>query len=106
MSDDTKRPARRTAPAIQPATGERAVDIAILSLVAARGAGKSICPTEAAQALGPDWRGKLSAVRRAAIRLAEAGQIDILRKGKRVEPAEARGVIRLALPSSPLSDPT
>ena len=53
---------------------------------------------DAAQALGPDWRAKLTAVRRAAKRLAEAGQIDILRKGKRIEPSEAKGVVRLALP--------
>ena len=32
---------------------------------------------------------------RAAIRLAELGTIEILRKGKPVDPATARGVIRL-----------
>jgi hypothetical protein len=79
--------------------GERAVELAILSLVSQAGAGKSISTEEAARALGPDWHAKLSAVRRAALRLAEAGMIDILRKGKRVEPASAKGVVRLALPS-------
>jgi hypothetical protein len=81
-----------------PPLGERAVEAAILELVATAGPGKSISPSEAAQALGPDWRAKLTAVRRAAQRLAEAGRIDILRKGKRVEPSEAKGVVRLALP--------
>ena len=61
--------------------------------------GKSISPTEVARVLepGPDdaWHQKLSAVRRAAIRLAEGGAIEILRKGKPVDPATARGVIRL-----------
>lgn len=82
-----------------PPLGERAVEAAILALVAAAGPGKSISPNEAAQALGPDWRAKLTAVRRAASRLAEAGRIDILRKGKRIEPSEAKGVVRLALPA-------
>ncbi len=89
-------------PPSPPPIGERAVEIAILSLVAERGVGKSIAPSEAAQALALDWQTKLTAVRRAAIRLAEAGMIDILRKGKRVEPGEARGVIRLALPTPKL----
>lgn len=104
MTKDTNTQPQHRATA--PVAGERAVDHAILSLVAARGPGKSICPTEAAQALGPDWRGKLSAVRRAAIRLAEAGQIDILRKGQRIIPAEARGVIRLALPGGMQAETT
>ena len=81
-----------------PVLGERAVEAAILSLVHAAGPENSISPSEAAQALSPDWRAKLSAVRRAAIRLADAGQISILRKGKPVPTAEAKGVIRLALP--------
>ena len=63
----------------------------------------SIGPSEVARALSPPppsevWRGKLSAVRRAAMRLAQAGEIDILRKGKPVDPAAAvKGVIRLRL---------
>ena len=43
------------------------------------------------------WHRHLSAVRRAALRLAEQGSLQILRKGKPVPPAEARGVIRLRL---------
>ncbi|MBU6498922.1 MAG: DUF3253 domain-containing protein [Rhodospirillales bacterium] len=73
----------------------------ILRLAAAAGAGRSISPTEVARALAPGpgdaWRSRLTAIRRAAIRLAEAGQIDILRKGKPVAAADARGVIRLRL---------
>ena len=78
--------------------GERAVEIAILSLVNEAGIGTSVSPADVALALGPDWRAKLSAVKRAAIRLAKAGQIDILRKGKPVPVDDARGVIRLSLP--------
>lgn len=43
------------------------------------------------------WRRHLSAVKRAALRLAEAGRVEILRKGKVVAPEEARGVIRLRI---------
>jgi hypothetical protein len=77
----------------------------------AAGAQASISPSDVAHALSPPppsevWRGKLSAVRRAAIRLALAGEIDILRKGKPVAPAAAKGVIRLRLGApAPASDP-
>ncbi len=89
-----------THPPAPPPIGERAVEAAILSLVTACEPGRSITPEDAARALALDWQAKLSAVRRAAIRLAEAGLIDILRKGKRVEPGAAKGVIRLAAPKS------
>ncbi len=44
------------------------------------------------------WHRHLSAVRRAAVRLAGLGQVEILRKGKPVAAEAARGVIRLRLP--------
>ena len=75
----------------------------ILRRVAERGPGKSICPSEVARALDPDWQKLNSAVRRAAVRLAEAGQIDILRHGRRVEPAGVKGVIRLRIVEPKLS---
>lgn len=75
---------------------------AILDTLASRGAQKSICPTEAARALAgnpPDesWRRSLAPVKLAAQRLARAGQIEILRKGKPVDPETLHGVIRLRL---------
>ncbi len=72
-------------------------DATILAIAAERGAEKSFCPSEVARALSEDWRPLLTHVRAAARRLAEAGQIDILRHGKPVEPAAMRGVIRLRL---------
>ncbi len=74
-----------------------AVEAAILQLLDARGADKSICPSEAARALGGEWQQVLGDVRRAAVSLAKAGRIDILRKGKPVDPDSVRGVIRLRL---------
>lgn len=74
----------------------------ILRLVAERGEGKSICPSEAARALGgphPDgWGPLMQPVRKAAIRLKQQGKITILRKGKAVDGDEFKGVYRLALP--------
>ena len=67
----------------------------ILRLTAERGAQKSICPSEVARALAPEWQALLSRVRQVAVRLAEAGRIDILRKGKPVTGEAVRGVIRL-----------
>jgi len=77
--------------------GEKAIEAAILSHVLACGPDGSIAPDEVAKAMGPDWRSKLTAVRRAAVRMAVAGQIEILRKGKPVDPVQAKGVIRLRL---------
>ncbi len=73
------------------------IEAAILALTAQRGPAKSICPSEVARALRPDWQPLLTEVRRVACRLAAAGQIDILRKGRPVEPAGVKDVIRLRL---------
>ena len=79
-----------------------AVAAAILHLVDARGPDKSICPSEAARALaeakgavGDEWQSLLGDVRQAAVNLAQAGRIEILRKGKPIDPGSVRGVVRL-----------
>jgi len=79
----------------------------ILRLCAEIGAGKSICPSEAAKAIALEtgggelaWRDWLLKVRRSAVALAHAGQLVIYRKGKPVDPDDFRGVYRLGLPRS------
>lgn len=73
-----------------------AIAAEILRQTEARGPDKSICPSEVARALAPNaWRPLLGAVRAEALRLAEAGRIDILRKGRPVSGEAVRGVIRL-----------
>jgi hypothetical protein len=68
----------------------------ILRLTAACGPDKSICPSDVARALDVDWQPRLKQVRAAAVELARAGRIDILRKGKPVSDLDSlRGVIRL-----------
>jgi hypothetical protein len=73
-----------------------AIAAEILRQTEARGPDKSICPSEVARALAPNaWRPLLGAVRAEALRLAEAGRIEILRKGRPVSGEAVRGVIRL-----------
>jgi hypothetical protein len=80
-----------------------AIEQEILRQTTERGPGKSICPSEVARALAPEedaWRRLMGQVRAAAIRLARQGKVEVLRKGKPVDPeAEIRGVIRLRIAS-------
>ena len=88
-----------------PPPPDAVLDDAILTLVEARGAGKTICPSEAARHLGgphPDgWGPLMVPLRRAAVRLAKEGRIAIYRKGRPVDPASFKGVYRLGLPKAP-----
>ena len=77
---------------------------AILDTLRALPAGKSISPTDAARTLSgnpPDdsWRRSLAPIKLAAQRLARTGQIEILRKGKPIDPSILHGVLRLRLPT-------
>lgn len=73
-------------------------DEAILTLAAAKGAGSSISPEDAARAVDREnWRMRMGDVRAAAVRLAKEGRIVILRKGKPVDPDDFKGVIRLRI---------
>ena len=75
---------------------------AILSLTAAKGAGKTIAPEDAAKAVSPEnFVRVLKDVRAEAIRLHKAGAIAIYRKGKPVgDPDTFKGVYRLGLPAA------
>ncbi|MDJ0607833.1 MAG: DUF3253 domain-containing protein [Kiloniellales bacterium] len=76
----------------------------ILDLLSRRSDGASICPSEASRAVDrKNWRGLMEAVREAAWGLEARGRIVVLKRGRRIARAEARGPIRLALavPSAP-----
>ena len=88
----------------RPPPADAAIAATLLGLVQERGPDKSICPSEVARALDPAWQTLLGPVRRVAVALASAGQIDILRKGKPIPPGETRGVIRLRLRLQPAAD--
>lgn len=75
----------------------------IFDLLNRREPGKSISPSDAARVLaGSDekqWSRLMKPLRAVSVELARAGEIQILRKGKPVDPDNFRGVYRLALPS-------
>lgn len=69
----------------------------IRRLLEARDAGKTICPSEAARALGGDdgFRPLMPLVRDAARAMVAGGEIDVTQKGEVVDMDTARGPIRL-----------
>jgi hypothetical protein len=76
-------------------------EAAILNLLARRGPGKTICPSDAARVLGGDegFRPLMPLVREAARALVAARRIEVTRSGQPVDLEAARGAIRLrALP--------
>lgn len=78
------------------------LEAAILELLAERGQDKTICPSEAAKAVGGlesrrDWEGLMEPARAAARRLVAAGRIVVTRHGHMVDPSTAKGAIRLRL---------
>ncbi len=74
------------------------LEIETLILEMTRASRSSIAPLDVARRLAPDsetWQRLIPPVRRAATRLAQAGAIEYLRKGKVIAPEEAHGVVRL-----------
>ena len=80
-------------------TTDTALEAAILTLLDTRGAGKTICPSEAARKVAGDgktaWEPLMEPARAAARRLVAAGRILITQGGHVVDPSRARGPIRL-----------
>lgn len=70
---------------------------AILRMARERGATRSICPSDAARAVGGDrWRDLMDEARDAARDLARAGEVEITQKGEVVDPdATWRGPVRI-----------
>jgi hypothetical protein len=68
----------------------------ILDLLDARADGATICPSDAARAVGEaDWRPLMEPARQAAARLVERGVVVVTQGGEVVDPATARGPIRI-----------
>jgi hypothetical protein len=74
------------------------IETEIATQVAARGAGKTICPSEVARALSVQWRASMPDVRRVAGEMVRDGRIVATQGGVSVDPETARGPIRLGLP--------
>jgi hypothetical protein len=80
---------------------DRELERAILRLLEERGAGKTICPSEAARALGGEdgagWEPLMEPARAAARRLVAAGKLVMTQGGAVVDGSTAKGPIRLRL---------
>ncbi|RRA47989.1 DUF2256 and DUF3253 domain-containing protein [Acidipila sp. EB88] len=81
-------------------TEDAALETAILTLLAERGAGKTICPSEAARRVAGSeeraaWEHLMEPARAAARRLHAAGRLVVTQGGHPVDPSHARGPIRL-----------
>lgn len=75
---------------------DRALEQSVLALLAQRAGGATICPSEAARAVGgPDWRPLMEPARAAARRLVAAGEVEVVQGGHVVDPSTAKGPIRI-----------
>ena len=70
---------------------------AILDLLDRRATGATICPSEAARAVGSEgsWRDLMDPARRAAGRLVARGAVEVTQGGAVVDVATARGPVRI-----------
>jgi hypothetical protein len=72
------------------------LESAIERLLATRGGGATICPSEAARLVRPrGWLRIMERTRCAARRMCARGDVEILQGGRPVDPSTARGPIRL-----------
>ncbi|MGD8193140.1 DUF3253 domain-containing protein [Herbiconiux sp. P18] len=75
---------------------DRQLEHTILELLAKRAATSTICPSDAARAIGgEEWRDLMEPARRAARRLVDAGDVQITQGGSVVDPSTAKGPIRI-----------
>jgi len=82
---------------------DRELEASIQSLLNARAASATICPSEAARAVAAargmsgdePWRELMEPARRGARRLVAAGEVEITQGGKVVDPSTAKGPIRV-----------
>lgn len=78
-----------------------AMETAILELLASRRPGATICPSDAARRVAGDdpdeWRPRMDEARSAAARLVARGAAVVTQGGDPVDPALARGPIRIRL---------
>lgn len=79
-----------------PSTTDHLLEAKILELLEHRAPTSTICPSDAARAVGDDdWRDLMDASRSAAGRLVARGEVEITQGGEPVDLATARGPIRI-----------
>lgn len=70
---------------------------AVLDLLGRRAPTSTICPSDAARAVGGDtWRDAMPLARAVAARLADDGVVEVRQHGQRVDVRTARGPVRIA----------
>ncbi len=75
---------------------DTALEDAIVELLNARARDASICPSEAARAVGGEsWQSLMEPARKAARRLVAQEKVQITQAGKVVDPSRAKGPIRI-----------
>ncbi|GAC1440747.1 MAG: hypothetical protein NVSMB55_06490 [Mycobacteriales bacterium] len=75
---------------------DEALERSITELLDRTKAGGTICPSEAARAVGgQNWRGLMEPARSAARRLVARGDVEITQGGQVVDPSTARGPLRI-----------
>lgn len=78
------------------------LEATIRDLLAQRAATSTICPSDAARAIGGDtWRELMDDAREAARRLVASGEVEITQGGDVVDLATARGPIRIRSTRNP-----
>ncbi len=69
----------------------------MLDLLGARAVTSTICPSDAARAVGgSSWRDAMPLARDVAARLADDGVVEVRQHGERVDVRTARGPVRIA----------
>lgn len=80
----------------KPGATDEALERTIDELLAKTRAGGTICPSDAARAVGgDDWRDLMEPARAAARRMAARGEVDVTQGGHVVDPSTAKGPIRI-----------
>ncbi|CAL4868031.1 MULTISPECIES: DUF3253 domain-containing protein [Asticcacaulis] len=75
------------------------IEETLLGLLSQVRDGESISPNDVAKAVNAEqWRRELPKVRGVIIGLARQGKLEVLRKGKPIEPEGFKGVYRVRLP--------
>lgn len=76
---------------------DQQLEDAILDLLSRRAATATICPSDAARAVGDEasWRDLMDPARAAAARLVAKGDVEITQGGRVVDLATAKGPIRI-----------
>lgn len=66
-----------------------------------RGTEKTICPSEVARAMfGENWRSEMQNIRDAAFNLAAKDKVTVTQRGKKVDPEDLKGPIRIQINAS------